>query len=149
MKLEDVMSKSLVVMDRDSDIKEVGEVMHKYDLGFIPINDENKIIGVVTDRDIVTKVISNSDSKIESYITKDLITINVDSSLEDVIDLMGQKKVKRLLVEQDNKLVGIISFADLLTTDMGDELILENLRKIYEINRNSDTYITGVDEFVL
>jgi len=149
MNLEDIMSKNLVVMNKDSLIDEVGEVMYKYDMGFIPISEKNKIIGVVTDRDIATKVVGNNDTKIESYITRDLITIGFDSTLEEVIDLMGQKKIKRLLVEKDSKLVGIISFADLLNTDIDNELILKNLRKIYEINRNSDTYITGVDEFVL
>ena len=149
MKLEDIMSKNLVVMDKDSLVTEVGKTMYKYDIGFIPISKKNKIIGVITDRDIATKIIGNDDLKIESYITKDLIKINIDSTLEETISLMGKKKVKRLLVKQDNKLVGIVSFSDLLNTDISDELILKNLRTIYEINRNTDTYITKIDEFIL
>ena len=135
-------------MDINSNIYEISKTMKEKDIGFIPISKNNSIIGVLTDRDIVVKILANKDEKIESYISKDLIKININSSIEEAIKLMGIKKIKRLLVEDNNKLVGVISLSDILN-NLNDDILLENIRKIFEIYRNTDEYITKVDEFKL
>ena len=61
---------------------------------------------------------------------------------------MGDKKKKRLLVEDDGKLVGIISLSDILN-NMNSEVVFENIKKIFEIYRNTDEYVTDVNEFEL
>lgn len=148
LKIEHIMSRDLVVMDINSNIYEISKTMKEKDIGFIPISKNNSIIGVLTDRDIVVKILANKDEKIESYISKDLIKININSSIEEAIKLMGIKKIKRLLVEDNNKLVGVISLSDILN-NLNDDILLENIRKIFEIYRNTDEYITKVDEFKL
>lgn len=149
MKLEHIISRNLVVMDKNSYISEIGKTMSDYDIGFMPISEGDKIIGLITDRDIATKVVANEDKHIDSYITTNIITVDINESLENVVKIMGKKKVKRLLVTDEDKLVGIVSFSDLLNTNIDSNLILENLKKIYEINRNTDTYLTTINEFYL
>lgn len=140
------MSKDLIVLDINSNIYEVAKQMKEKDIGFVPINEGNKIVGVLTDRDIVVKIVSNKDNKIKDYINKELVKININKSIEEAIELMGSKKVKRLLIENNNKLVGILSLSDIIN-HLDDELVIKNIKKIFTIYRNTDLYITKVNEF--
>lgn len=143
--MNNLISKNLIVVDIKSNIYEVADTMKRYDVGFVPVSDNNKIVGVLTDRDIVTKIVANKDELIESYISKP-ISIDLNDSIENALTLMSKHKIKRLLVSSDNKLVGILSISDLLNTDCN---YIEAIKEIFEINKNDDTYITKVDEFYL
>lgn len=148
LKIEHIMSKDLIIMDINSSIYDIALQMKEKDIGFIPISNNNTIVGVLTDRDIVVKILANKDDKIESYRNKDLIKININSSIEDAVKLMGNKKIKRLLVENNNKLVGVLSLSDILN-NLDNDTLLENIKKIFTIYRNTDEYITKIDEFKL
>lgn len=146
MKIEHIMSKNLVVLDINSDIYEISKIMKEKDIGFIPINEGSKIVGVLTDRDIAVKIVSNKDTKIKDYITRDIVKININNSIEEAINLMGTNKVKRLLVENNNKLVGILSLSDIIN-NLDSELVINNIQKIFTIYRNTDLYLTKINEF--
>ena len=95
MKIEDVMSKKLIVGKNTATIKEISELMKKFDIGFIPISKNNKIIGVITDRDIVTRIItSNAQSSdlIESYISPNIISCDINSDIDTLLDIMKKSK---------------------------------------------------------
>ena len=80
MKIRELMSKNIVVADKDEKIYEVARKMQKYNIGFLPVIDNSRIIGVITDRDIVINCISNNNDKdetIENYINKHIISINL------------------------------------------------------------------------
>lgn len=146
LKIEHFMSRNLVVSDINSTIYDIALKMKQNDIGFIPINEGSKIVGVITDRDIVVKAIANKDTKIKDYINKDLIKININKDAVDAIELMGKKKVKRLLVEDNNKLVGIISLSDIIN-NVDSISLYDNVKKIYAIYRNTDEYLTKINEF--
>jgi CBS domain-containing protein len=139
------MSKDLIIVDINTKVDQISKIMKNYDIGFVPVSKDNKIVGVLTDRDIVVRILANNDSKIEGYLSSP-ISIDVNKSLVDALKLMKDKKIKRLLVSDNNKLVGIISLSDILATDIN---ILSALKEIFEINKNSDTYITKINEFYL
>lgn len=143
--MKDYISKNLIVIDINSTIEEVAGIMKKYDIGFVPVSKDNKIVGVLTDRDIVVKVLTNKDSKIEGYLSEP-IYIDINKDLNDALELMKKHKIKRLLVSDSDKLVGIISLSDILNKDIDT---MNTIKEIFTINRNSDTYITKVDEFYL
>ena len=145
MKIKDIMCESIIVVDISCDIHEVSRIMKEYDIGFIPISKGNKIIGVLTDRDIVTRILANNDDKIEGYITKDIIAIDLNANVSDALELMSKHKIKRLIVNNGKKVVGVLSLSDLLSNNKA----LECASKIFAINRNTDKYITKVDEFYL
>lgn len=145
--LEKIMSKDLIVLDVNSSIYDVAKVMKEKDIGFIPFSDGNKIVGVLTDRDIVTRVLANQDDKIAGYLSTDLIKISSQASVEEALQIMKKHKIKRLLVEKDKKLVGVLSISDLINQSKKD--LLETLQSIYAINRNSDYYNVKINEFEL
>lgn len=152
MYVKDIMSKSLIIGSITNNLTEIALLMKKYDIGFLPISDQKKIIGVITDRDIVVNALSNNCSQndiIDKYIVKNIISINQNEKIEDAIKLMGEKKVRRLIVTNNNKISGILSLADILSMNDYKDLIIDNLQKIFEINRNDDLFKTEIDEFYL
>ena len=151
MNLEKIMSRDLIVGNENNTLVEIATLMKKYDVGFIPIAKENKIIGVITDRDIVVNAISNNDfnSEISNYITKNLITLDQNETIETALILMGQEKIKRLLITHDDYLVGIISISDIITNKIDSSLIINNLQKIWQITHNNDRISPKVNEFKL
>lgn len=145
--IDKIMSKNVIVLDENTNIIKIAKTMKENDIGIIPISRNKKIIGVLTDRDIVTKVLANNDEKIKNYITKKIVKINVDSDINEALEIMKKNKIKRLLVEKNNKLVGILSISDLLYYQ--NEKILETFKNIYTIDKNSDEYHVEIDEFEL
>ena len=145
--IEKIMSKNLIVLN-DSNLEDIAKAMKRYDVGMVIINENNKIKGIITDRDIVTKILSNKDNKIKEYLTTNLVSIDINSDIKEAIDLMKKHKIKRLLVKKNNKLVGVLSLSDLLNT-VDNNILIETYKTIFSINRNTDKYLTDIDEFEL
>ncbi len=145
--IEKIMSKNLIVLN-DSNLEDIAKAMKRYDVGMVIINENNKIKGIITDRDIVTKILSNKDNKIKEYLTTNLVSIDINSDINEAIDLMKKHKIKRLLVKKNNKLVGVLSLSDLLNT-VDNNILIETYKTIFSINRNTDEYLTDIDEFEL
>lgn len=152
MNIEKIMTKNIIIGNVTDTLHEISNIMKKYDIGFLPIRDQKKIVGVITDRDIVINAISNNSNQndiIDKYITKNIITINKNEEIKNAIELMGNHKIKRLIVTDENKIVGIISLSDIINYNLDEKIIIENLKKIWEINRNEDLFKTEIDEFYL
>lgn len=145
--IEKIMSKNLIVLN-DSNLEDIAKAMKRYDVGMVIINENNKIKGIITDRDIVTKILANKDNKIKEYLTTNLVSIDINSDINEAIALMKKHKIKRLLVKKDNKLVGVLSLSDLLNT-VDNNILIETYKTIFSINRNTDKYLTDIDEFEL
>lgn len=145
--IEKIMSKNLIVLN-DSNLEDIAKAMKRYDVGMVIINENNKIKGIITDRDIVTKILANKDNKIKEYLTTNLVSIDINSDINEAIDLMKKHKIKRLLVKKNNKLVGVLSLSDLLNT-VDNNILIETYKTIFSINRNTDKYLTDIDEFEL
>ena len=145
--IEKIMNKNLIILN-DSSLEDIAKAMKRYDVGMVNIKENNKIKGIITDRDIVTKILANKDNKIKEYLTTNLVSIDINSEINEAIDLMKKHKIKRLLVKKDNKLVGVLSLSDLLNT-VDNNILIETYKTIFSINRNTDKYLTDIDEFEL
>ena len=148
MNIEHIMNKDLIKKDITSSVDEISKSMKENDIGIMIITENSDIIGILTDRDIVTKIIANKDKKIEGYITRNLITIDKSKNCLDALNLMKKHKIKRVLVTDNNKIIGIISLSDILKY-IDSHLLKEAMLEIWEINKNIDKYITKVDDFKL
>ncbi len=150
MSLYDIMSKNIIVGSVLDSICDIASIMKENDIGFVPIARDDKIVGVITDRDIVVKIISNHDynSDITNYMTKDIIDVSIDSSLSDVLNIMKKYRVKRVLVTDDNHVLGIVSISDFLNCNIDDE-VLSCIKEIFEVGPNIHKYETEIDEFYL
>ncbi|WP_072392336.1 CBS domain-containing protein [Hyphomicrobium sp. CS1GBMeth3] len=117
MKVKDAMHKGVEWAEPNAPISKVAALMKKHDVGAIPIGENDRLIGMVTDRDITCRGLANSKdpSKLTArdVMTKGIIWCKENESLTDAARLMEQKKVRRLAVINDAKrMVGILSVGD-------------------------------------
>ena len=122
MKVSEIMNKA-VVIDSDLTLREAAEVMSLEGIGCLTFLKNKKIKGIITERDIL-KNISSPQSKVSSVMTKKVVAVDVGVDLEEVISVMANHKIKKILIVEEGVLMGIvtstdiISHSDLLREDM-------------------------------
>lgn len=152
MKAKDIMCKYLCIGNVNSKLTDISKMMKDNNIGFIPIEEDKKIIGVITDRDIVINMIANNDlnGNINSYLNNNIITCEEDDSIDNVLNQMASNKVKRILVKKEKKLVGIISLCDILNSNNYEPKIIQTLKTIYQKDKSrTDNQELEIDEFYL
>jgi CBS domain-containing protein len=106
-----------VTVEADATIQDAAKLMADNDIGNLPIVENSEVKGIVTDRDIVVRVIAKGDgpdASVREAATTDVETIGADTSIDDAIQKMEQSNVRRLpVVEDDGKPVGVITLGDL------------------------------------
>ena len=139
-KCRDVMTKDLVTSTPEDTITEVAQLMKNEDIGPVLVvdNDDSKtLVGIITDRDIVLKVIAEGKdpkpTRVGEVMSKKLVTCRPDDNVDVAIDAMAHYQLRRIPVVEDNmKLVGIISQADVATRVDKPEKTAEVVKKISE-----------------
>lgn len=116
----------------ETPVVEVARMMEKDDIGAIPIGKNDKLIGMLTDRDIAVRVVAKgldpAKTKAEEVMTKGIIWCRTTETVEDAIHLMDQKKIRRLpVIDDDKRLVGMLSLGDIahsVSRDLSGEILL-------------------------
>lgn len=116
--VKNVMTKPVITIDKGSSVLEAARIMSEKRIGCIVVTDEGKPVGIATERDILQDVVAKgldaSKVKMENIMSKPLITINEKMPVINAIRVMEKNKVRRLLVVEKGKLVGIVTQRDLL-----------------------------------
>lgn len=123
----------------DMPVSEVARMMQKDDIGAIPVGKDDKLVGMITDRDIATRVVAKGRdpdrTAAEDVMTKGIVYCRTTESVEDAIHLMDQKKIRRLPVIDENKrLVGMLGLGDIAHA-VGRDLSGELLQAVAEHHR--------------
>ncbi len=134
MRCSEIMTKNVRTATRDMSLSEVAALMRDGDMGAVPVVDGVKLIGIVTDRDIVIRVIAEGkgiDTSVGEAMTTELFTVTRDDFAFEAIRLMGDKQIRRIpVVGSSGELAGIIAMAD-VALEMEDEReIAETLEEI-------------------
>jgi CBS domain-containing protein len=111
----------LVTAKPDEKVIDAVEKMAKYKVGSVVIIDDGKVLGIITERDIINLVASKKDlnEKLEFYMTKAPITIYFDENLEKAIQIMKEKNIRHLpIVNKEGKLIGMISSRDIIRVSL-------------------------------
>ena len=119
MKISDCMSKVVQIAEPDQTIKQAAQTMARLDAGAMPVRDGDRLVGMITDRDIAIRGVAmgkGPDTEIRDVMSTDVKYCYDDEEVEEVLHNMGDLQVRRLPVLNRNKrLVGIISLSDLAT----------------------------------
>ena len=134
MRCSEIMTKNVRVATRDMSMREVAAMMRDGDMGAVPVVADGKLVGIVTDRDIVIRAVSEgkgAESPVGEAMTTELFTVAPDDFAFEAIRLMGDKQVRRIpVVDSIGGLAGIIAMAD-VALEMEDEReIAETLEEI-------------------
>ena len=124
MRVKDVMKQPFVT-EKDISLGEVAKIMSAKGIGSLIYLSDGKIKGIITDTDLVRHF--NSSSKISGVMSKNVVTIKPDETLEYAARVMRKNGIKRLPVVDNNKLVGIITITDLIANseELDDEFFFD------------------------
>ena len=115
-KCREIMTKNVRTATREASLREVAAMMREGDMGAVPIVDGEKLVGIVTDRDMVVRAVaagSGPDSPVSGAMTTELSTVKPDDFVFEAVRLMGDKQVRRIpVVNENGSLAGIIAMAD-------------------------------------
>lgn len=119
MQVSQVMTAHPVTVTPQQSVRDVAEIMKRIDTGFVPVGDDDRLVGMITDRDIVVNGLAcgkDADCAVSEVMTRDVLYCREDEEVSTVARNMGQNQVRRLpVVDGDKRLVGIVSLGDLST----------------------------------
>ena len=113
--VKDLMTKNVVTIDANKTVVEAAALMSENDIGDLIVMEDNIPVGIVTERDFVRRVLAegkSTESKVSEVMTSPLKVIDPDAPIKEAARRMVNKRIRRLPVIKDNKLVGIITAAD-------------------------------------
>lgn len=118
MKIKEVMSKTVEVVNTDASLLEVAKKMKNSDCGCVVVVKDDRLVGMITDRDIAIRCLAEDHDPAgmvaEKVMTRDILYCRDTDDTDDVVRNMGENKVRRLpVLNAEKRLVGIVSLGDL------------------------------------
>lgn len=115
--VRDVMTKKLITIQTTDQPLVATQVMIRHDIGSVVVTKSGRPVGILTDRDIMKKLCPEERCRkvtAEEIMSSPLITIGADAKLDEAVELMTDEGIRRLLVEEDGEIVGIVTIKDLM-----------------------------------
>lgn len=135
MKVHEIMTKDVTGLAPSASIAEVAQTMRRLDVGSVPLIEDGRLVGVITDRDIVLRVVADGlDPHLEQadlHMTRDPRTVRSDASVDEASALMAREQIRRLPVVEDGRLVGYLALGDLAELNR-DAKVGQTLEQISE-----------------
>ncbi len=116
MKVREIMTKDVASLRSDDSIEHAAQLMKQYNVGCIPVCTQDKVIGVVTDRDIAVRSVASGQEdrqKVCDIMSKDLVVGSPEMDVKDAARLMSDRQIRRLPIVENNSLVGIVALGDI------------------------------------
>ena len=131
MKVKDAMHKGVQWVAPDTPVSELAKLMRKHDIGAIPVGEDDRLIGMVTDRDIVCKGLAEDGFDAKRMTARDVMTNGIhccgeDDDLAKAVRHMESLKVRRLpVINKHKRMIGILSLGDISQATPRDDLLSE------------------------
>jgi CBS domain-containing protein len=124
MKISEVMTTDVQTVSADQTAREAASFMLRAEAGSIPVCEGDKVIGMITDRDIAVRGVAEGrgpDTPVRELMSDGVVCARADDNVEDVAQRMSREQVRRLpVLDQDERLVGIVSLGDLARETLGE-----------------------------
>ena len=142
-KVSEVMTRAVDVISPEATLDEAAERMKRLDVGPLPVCDGDRLLGMITDRDITVRATAESrdptTTRVSEIMTPEVVFTYEDEDVKNAAQLMQEHQLRRLVVlNRDKKLVGIVSLGDLAVETKDDKLkgqVLEDVSKPAEPQR--------------
>jgi CBS domain-containing protein len=117
MKISEAMTRDVRMVRPDQTIREAAELMAQMDIGALPVQENDRLVGMITDRDIAVRAVAEGrspDTKVREVMSNEIKYCFEDQSVEEVTRNMGEQRLRRLpVLSRDKRLVGILALGDL------------------------------------
>lgn len=142
MLVKEIMSAKVISLSPDHSLIEAAKLMTEKDIGFIVITNEKRIpLGVVTDRDMVTRILAKEkeiDVTIDEAATHNILSVDKDTPIEEAIQQMKDHQIRRLVVVNDrNEVVGVLSVRDIAICKYTSNQLEELMKGICLYNKKT------------
>jgi len=135
MMVREVMTKDVRLVDPSTTLKHAAQLMRDGDFGLLPIGDNDRLVGTVTDRDITVRCVAAGkdpgSTTVREAMSEGVVYCFEDQEVDEVAALMGDRQVRRLpVLNREKRMVGIVSLGDLAVDDTADDEAGEALSEI-------------------
>ena len=140
MRLKDIMTHTPKIVSPDCSVADAARQMGSLDVGFLPVGDEAKMVGVITDRDITIRCVAEGKDPaaqcVREVMTESVECLPQDASVEDASHLMETQQIRRIVVtDKAGRCVGVVSLGDLAVKTGDERLSGETLEEVSEPSR--------------
>ena len=140
--VRDVMTPNPQTVTQKDSIADVARIMKDQDTGIVPVVDGRKIIGMITDRDIVVRGIAEgkdiANASVSDVMTRQVRSVQEDTPINDVLQMMSSSEIRRVpVVNRNDEIVGIVSIGDIASDTNNDSKIGKALENISEAPPNN------------
>lgn len=133
-KVKDVMSQDVKVISPAATIKEAAQKMRDGDFGMLPVGEDDRMIGAISDRDIAIRAVAEGNdptTKVRDTMSGGIVWVFEDDSVDEAARIMSENQIRRLpVVNRDKRLVGIVSLGDFAVQSSDIEVAAEALTEI-------------------
>lgn len=124
MKISEIMTSDVQIATPEQTVREAAKIMAEIDAGVLPVSENDRLIGMITDRDIAVRCVGEGrgpDAKVREVMTKEVKYCFDDQEIEEVAENMGEQQLRRLpVIDRNKRLVGIVSLADIAAAEEAD-----------------------------
>lgn len=140
--VRDVMTSNPHTVGEKDNVREAARIMKSQDTGVVPVVDGKKIVGLITDRDIVVRGLAEGKNfenlNVNELMTRSVRSVKETATIDEALDLMSSADIRRIPVVNDNQeLVGIVSIGDISTSSTRDGKVGKALESISEAPSNN------------
>ncbi|MBS3781160.1 MAG: CBS domain-containing protein [Candidatus Thermoplasmatota archaeon] len=117
MPIRSFVTKRLIGVRSENSVQEAAEKMVEFKTGSLIVIEDDEVVGFLTDGDIKKKVVAEGlkpDMPVKEIMVEDLITADISTDIKEVLELMAEKNIQHVLIEEDDDIVGIVTFRDLI-----------------------------------
>jgi CBS domain-containing protein len=134
MKIEKLMTRNVITLPADASVYDAVKLMNKNKIGCLVVVDNSHIVGILTERDLLERVLEKcrnpKETRISEIMTKHVITGKPNMELSEATEVMFKNKVKKLPIIEKNRLVGIVTLTDIARATSIDKQTIELIRKL-------------------
>lgn len=115
--VREFVTKRLIGVNKESSIQEAASRMVQFNISAVVIVEDGEVVGILTDADMKKKVVAKGlspDTPVKKVMTEKLITVDINTVVKEVLEIMSKKKIKHILVTEKDKITGILTFRDLI-----------------------------------
>lgn len=119
MKVENIMAKNIVSLQSEDTVAHAANLMKEHGVGALPVCNDNKVTGIITDRDIALRSVAMGENvqnqSVKNIMTSNPVTISPNINATEAAEIMSKKQIRRLPVVEDKNIVGMVSLGDIST----------------------------------
>ena len=135
MEIREVMTSDVRLVDPGTTLQEAAQMMREGDFGLLPIGENDRLVGTITDRDITIRAVASgkdpNSTTVRDAMSQGIFYCFEDQSVDEVAAMMGDKQVRRMpVLNREKRLVGIVALGDLATERGADDEAGEALSEI-------------------